>query len=106
MSTAPPTITRAIEAALPEQPDRALHCGHGGGHQCAQAHQPAIKPLRLIHLPLAGHIFAKVDYIEPIVIQHHLHDILSDIVNIPFHRSEQDRAMLLRSGARLRAHAP
>ena len=73
--------------------DRFFHADDGRRHQGAETDQRYILSDRRLHDRLRRHIFAQIQDLEPIVLQHDFDDIFPDIMDIAFHSGEDDPSL-------------
>jgi hypothetical protein len=67
-----------------EEPDGVLHGGQGGGHQGGQPHQLDVLGLYGFQNHLRRHVPAQVHGVIAVVLHHGAHDVLADVVDVPF----------------------
>ena len=74
-----------------EQPNRCLHGGNRGGHQCAEPNKGCVCFLHFFYDHVGFDIFSKVNDVKSIVFKEKTDDIFSDIVDISCYGGDHDR---------------
>ena len=86
---------RHMQPVFMQARNRLFHAGHGRRHQRRKADDlRAVLPNCLDHA-LHRHVAPQINDAKAVVFQHGSDDVLPDIVNVAFHRSQHNRAFFL-----------
>jgi hypothetical protein len=82
-------------AGLGQGVDGALHRRHGGGHQRGDSHDLGTVLLDGGDELLGRHVASQIDDLEARPFQHHGHQVLADVVEVPLGGADHDHAQVL-----------
>ena len=73
-------------------PGHVDHLVQGGGDEAAEAHHVGLYLPGLLQDGLGGDHDPQIHHVIAVALEHHPHDVLADVVNVPLHGGQEDGA--------------